>query len=75
VKRARLTLRRPLDDPPDPPMRTSRTPTPEADASEKRPRGQFGALVALMLAVAGVTTAAWVFALVVLAGWLISGVV
>jgi hypothetical protein len=52
-------------------MHTSRTPTPEAAALEKRP-GPGDALVALMVAVMRVTTAAWVCALVVLAGWLIS---
>ena len=54
-------------------MDTSRTPTtPEATAAEKRSRGPDGALVALMVAVARIATAAWAFALVVLAGWLIS---
>jgi hypothetical protein len=52
-------------------MHTSRTLTPEAAALEKRPRGRGDALVGLMLAVARVATAAWVFALIVLAGWLI----
>jgi len=53
-------------------MHTSRTPTPKAAALEKRSRGPGDALVALMVAVLRVTTAAWVCALVVLAGWLIS---
>lgn len=55
-------------------MHTSRTPTPEAAAPEKRSRERGGALVALMVAVAGVATVAWVFALVILADWLISGI-
>ena len=55
-------------------MHTSRTPTPEAAALEKCSRGPGDALVALMVAVLRVTTAAWVCALVVLAGWLISGI-
>jgi uncharacterized RDD family membrane protein YckC len=53
-------------------MHTRRPPTPEAAALEKRSRGPGDALVALMVAVMRVTTAAWVCALVVLAGWLIS---
>ena len=53
-------------------MHTSRTLTPEAAALEKRSRGPGDALVALMVAVMRVTTAAWVCALVCLRGWLIS---
>jgi hypothetical protein len=56
-------------------MHTSRTPAPEATAAEKRSRGSGGALVALMVAVARVATAAWVVALVVLAGWLVFRIV
>jgi len=47
-------------------------PPPEVADREERSRGPGGALVALMVAVARVATAAWAFALVVLAGWLIS---
>jgi hypothetical protein len=53
-------------------MHTSRTPAPEAAALEMRSREPGDALIALMVAVMRVTTAAWVCALVVLAGWLIS---
>ena len=53
---------------------TDRISTPEA-APEERPREADRPLIALMIAVAGLTTAAWAFALVVLAGWLIAGVV
>ena len=53
-------------------MHTSRTPAPEPAALEMRSRGPGDALIALMVAVMRVTTAAWVCALVVLAGWLIS---
>jgi len=53
---------------------TDRISTPEA-APEARPREAGRPLIALMIAVAGLTTAAWAFALVVLAGWLIAGVV
>ena len=51
---------------------TDRTPTPEAPEHGSRDPGRTP--VALMIAVAGVTTIAWIVALVVLAGGLISGV-
>jgi len=63
---------KPLDESPDCSMHTSRTPTPDAAAPEKRSRRPGDAPVALMVAVARVTTAAWIFALVVLAGWLMA---
>ena len=49
---------------------TDRISTPDA-TPEKRSRGAGRALITLMIAVAGLTTAAWTFALLVLAGWLI----
>ena len=50
---------------------TDRTSTSEA-APEARSRDTGRGPVALMIAVAGVTTFAWIAALVVLAGWLIA---
>lgn len=51
---------------------TDRISTPKA--REHGSRGLGRAPIALMIAIAGVTTAAWIFGLVVLAGWLISGI-
>jgi hypothetical protein len=58
------------DEPPGASMHTTDpNATPEA-TPEKRSRELGRPLIALMIAVAGLTTSAWVVALVVLAGWL-----
>jgi hypothetical protein len=53
-------------------MTIDRISTPEAPELSSREPGT--AAAALMLAILGVTTAVWIFGLVVLAGWHISGI-